>query len=37
MAIAAYGLRHPGHINRLEGGLLLAAFFAYQGWIVYSV
>jgi len=31
-----YGLRGPGRINRLEGGLLLAAFLAYTGWLIAS-
>ena len=31
-----YGLRGPGRINRIEGGLLLAAFLVYTGWLVAS-
>ncbi len=29
----AYGFRGPGRINRVEGGLLLAAFVAYMAWL----
>jgi len=32
----AYGFRGPGKINRAEGGLLLLAFFAYQGVLFMS-
>jgi cation:H+ antiporter len=31
-----YGLRGPGRVNRIEGGLLLAAFLVYTGWLVAS-
>jgi cation:H+ antiporter len=31
-----YGFRGPGRINRIEGGLLLAAFLAYTCWLVAS-
>jgi len=31
--IMAYGFRGPGRINRIEGGLLLAAFVAYMAWL----
>lgn len=31
--IMAYGFRGPGRVNRIEGGLLLAAFAAYMTWI----
>jgi len=34
--IMAYGLRGPGRINRIEGGILLACFVAYQ-YILYTV
>jgi cation:H+ antiporter len=32
--VIGYGFRGPGRINRLEGGLLLAGFLAYTGWLV---
>ena len=32
--VIGYGFRGPGRINRLEGGLLLACFLAYTGWLV---
>ncbi len=35
--IMAYGFRGPGRINRIEGGLLLAAFVGYQMLIFLSV
>jgi hypothetical protein len=25
-----------GHINRIEGSILLACFIAYQGWLYYD-
>jgi cation:H+ antiporter len=31
--LVAYGFKGPGRINRLEGGLLLAAFAAYMTWL----
>ncbi len=31
--VMAYGFRGPGRINRIEGGLLLAAFAAYMAWL----
>lgn len=34
--LMAYGFRGPGRINRLEGGLLLAGFFAYMTWLGFS-
>ncbi len=34
--IFAYGLRGPGHIKRLEGGVLLAGFVAYMGLLYYA-
>lgn len=34
--IMAYGFRGPGRINRLEGGLLLLAFFSYQVLIYFT-
>ncbi|WP_372592491.1 calcium/sodium antiporter [Guyparkeria sp.] len=30
----AYGFRGPGRINRIEGGVLLAAFFAYTAYLL---
>ena len=35
--IMAYGFRAPGRINRLEGGILLTAFFAYQALLYFTV
>ncbi len=35
--IMAYGFRGRGRINRLEGGLLLSAFIAYQLLLVFTV
>ncbi len=35
--IMAYGFRGPGRINRLEGGILLSAFCAYQGLLYFTV
>jgi cation:H+ antiporter len=35
MAVFALGWRgRPGHINRLEGGVLLVMYVAYTGWLV---
>lgn len=34
--LIAYGFKGPGRINRLEGGLLLTAFFAYMAWLGFS-
>ena len=34
--VMAYGLRGPGKISRIEGGILLAGFVAYQ-YILYTV
>jgi len=31
--LMAYGFRGPGRINRIEGGLLVAAFAGYMGWL----
>ncbi len=31
--LMAYGFRGPGRISRVEGGLLLAFFIAYMGWL----
>jgi cation:H+ antiporter len=33
----AYGFRGEGRINRIEGGLLLLAFVAYNSWLVWTV
>jgi cation:H+ antiporter len=33
----AYGFKGDGHLNRWEGLLLLLAYFAYLGWLYYSV
>ncbi len=35
--IMAYGFRKPGHLTHWEGGLLLSAYVAYTGWLLYSV
>ncbi|QTR49492.1 calcium/sodium antiporter [Candidatus Thiothrix anitrata] len=35
--IMAYGLRKPGHLTRWEGILLLSAYLAYTGWLIYTV
>ncbi len=35
--IMAYGFRAEGRINRLEGGLLLSAFIAYQMLLFFSI
>jgi cation:H+ antiporter len=34
MFVMAYGFRGPGRINRLEGGVLLASYFAYNTLLV---
>ncbi|MDT8452748.1 MAG: calcium/sodium antiporter [Gammaproteobacteria bacterium] len=34
--VIAYGFRHPGRITRVEGGLLLGAFFAYQTLLYFT-
>lgn len=36
MFIMAYGIRGPGRISRLEGGLLLACYFGYQTLLYFS-
>ncbi|MES0327829.1 MAG: calcium/sodium antiporter [Gammaproteobacteria bacterium] len=35
--IMAYGLRGPGRINRIEGGILLSAFCGYQALLYFTV
>lgn len=35
--VFGYGFRHPGHINRLEGGVLLLIFMAYTSYLVTTV
>lgn len=35
--VFGYGFRHPGRINRLEGGLLLLIFMFYTGYLVATV
>ena len=35
--VFGYGFRGPGRITRLEGGLLLAAYFGYNGYLVLRV
>ncbi len=38
MFAMAYGLKgRQGRINRVEGGLLVVAFIAYNAWLVQSV
>ncbi len=32
----SYGFRAPGKINRIEGGVLLSMFLAYQGFLYFS-
>ncbi len=34
--VMAYGFRGMGRINRLEGGILLTAFFGYQGLLFFT-
>jgi cation:H+ antiporter len=34
--VMGYSAKTHGTINRLEGGLLLASFIAYQGWIMWQ-
>lgn len=34
--IMAYGFRKPGHLTHWEGGLLLSAYLAYTGWLIYD-
>ena len=34
--VMAYGVRGPGRINRVEGGLLLACYFGYQTLLYFS-
>jgi len=34
--LMGYSAQGHGTINRLEGGLLLSCFFAYQGWIIWQ-
>jgi cation:H+ antiporter len=36
LLVMGIGLRGPGRINRLEGGLLVAAFLTYTGWLAAS-
>jgi cation:H+ antiporter len=36
MFIMAYGFRGPGRINRVEGGLLVLGFVAYQTLLYFS-
>ncbi|MCW8194888.1 calcium/sodium antiporter [Proteobacteria bacterium 005FR1] len=33
----SYGFRGPGRINRVEGGLLLATYVAYTGWLIWTM
>lgn len=32
-----YGIRKAGHINRLEGGILVMAYAGYTGYLIYTV
>ncbi len=34
--VIAYGFRQPGRLTRVEGGLLLGAFFAYQTLLYFT-
>ena len=36
LLVMSYGLRGPGRINRVEGGLLLLAYFAYLGLLYHD-
>ncbi|SEG66897.1 calcium/sodium antiporter [Marinobacterium lutimaris] len=35
--ILGYGIRKAGHINRLEGGVLVLAYAGYTGYLIYTV
>lgn len=35
--VMGYGFRGPGRINRVEGGVLLAAFVGYTSYLIYGV
>ncbi|TCK04263.1 calcium/sodium antiporter [Marinobacterium mangrovicola] len=35
--ILGYGMRKAGHINRLEGGVLVLAYAGYTGYLIYTV
>lgn len=37
LAVMAYGIRKAGRINRIEGGILLLSFFAYQALLFHDV
>ncbi|HSG60530.1 MAG TPA: calcium/sodium antiporter, partial [Pseudomonadales bacterium] len=37
LLVMAYGVKGQGRINRMEGGLLLVSFVAYNLWLVLSV
>ena len=36
LLVMCLGRKGPGQINRLEGGVLLAIFVAYTGWLLTS-
>lgn len=35
--VLGYGMRKAGHINRLEGGVLVLAYAGYTGYLIYTV
>jgi len=37
LVVMAYGFKKEGHINRIEAGILVLSFFAYQMLLYYSV
>lgn len=37
LVVMAYGFNKPGRINRIEGGILLLSFFAYQALLFFTV
>ncbi len=37
LVVMAYGFNKPGRINRIEGGILVLSFFAYQALLYYTV
>ncbi|WP_404343494.1 calcium/sodium antiporter [Pseudoalteromonas mariniglutinosa] len=37
LLLMAFGRNGQGRINRLEGGALLSAYFAYNGYLIYTV
>ena len=35
--VFGYGFRGPGRVNRFEGGVLLACYIGYTGWLAYGL